>query len=237
MAKKTTKKDDDLELSRAEFVLEGDYSDPDELEKVAWEAFYELRVSAYERYEGMDVGLKVHAEEGSAEVVALVVGAIGGVYGAIANYPDFKAGVKEMAKDAKYVAKKVLSITRVVKAKQKGKLLTLRADAGAIGQVDQLFKKVKKGKLSRAQGEELALDLLERFGTLPDDTKQAIQSSFRTMKVAGTQLRIPDEEEVQRPKRTRTPKLREPLERKSEWSVDIESRSREEKPKVSRRKT
>lgn len=237
MAKKTSKKDDDLELSRAEFVLEGDYSDPDELEKVAWEAFYELRVSAYERYEGMDVGLKVHAEEGSAEVVAYVFGAVAGVYGAIATYKDFKAGVKDLAKDAKYVAKKVLSIKRVVTAKEKGKLLTLRADAGAIGQVDQLFKKVRNGKISREQGEELALEVLERFGSLPADTKQAIQSSFRTMKVAGTQLRIPDEEDVQRPKRTRSAKLREPLERKSEWSVDIESSSRKDKPKVSRRKT
>jgi len=236
-ARKNPKNPDDVELSRAEFVLDGDYSDPDDLEKVAWEAFYELRVSAYERYEGMDVGLKVHAEEGSAEVVALVVAAVGTVYGALANYKDVKAGVKELAKDARYVAKKVLSITRVRKAKEKGRLLSLRADAGAIGQVDQLFKKVKNGKLSRAQGEELALEVLERFGTLPVDTKQAIQSSFRTMKVAGTQLRIPDEEEVQRPKRTRSPKLREPLERKSEWTVDIESRSREEKPKVSRRKT
>lgn len=237
MAKRTTKKADDLELSRAEFTLDGDYSDPNDLEKVAWEAFFELRVSAYERFEGMDVGLKVHAEEGSAEVVAYVFGAVGGVYGALANYTDFKAGVKEMTKDAKYVAKKVLSIRRVVKAREKGRLLTLRADAGAIGQVDQLFKKVRNGKISRAQGEELALEVLERFGPLPADTKQAIQSSFKRMKVAGTQLRIPDEEEVQEPKRTRSPKLREPLVRKSEWSVDIESRSREDKPKVSRRKT
>lgn len=236
MTKKNNPKADDIELSRAEFILDGDYSDPDELEKVAWEAFYELRVSAYERYDGMDVGLKVHAEEGSAEVVAYVFGAIGGVYGAIASYKDFKAGVKELAKDAKYVAKKVLSIKRVVKAKEKGDLLTLRADAGAMGQVDQLFKKVKKGKLSRAQGEELALEVLERIAPLPKDTKLAIQSAFGTMKIDGTQLRIPDEEEVQRPKRTRAPKSREPIVRKSDWSVDIESRSREDKPKVSRRK-
>lgn len=237
MAKKATKKEDDLELSRAEFILVGDYSNPDDLEKVAWEAFYELRVSSYERYEGMDVGLKVHAEEGSAEVVALVFGAVGGVYGVLASYKDFKSGVKELAKDAKYVAKQVLSIKRVVKAKEKGKLLTLRADAGVIGQVDQLFKKVKLGKLSRTQGEELAIEVLERFGSLPTVTKQAIQSSFRMMKIAGVQLRIPDEEEVQRPKRTRLPKLREPRAREGEWSVDIESRSREEKPKVRRRKT
>lgn len=236
MAKKVSNDSGDIELSRAEFIIEGDFSNPDDLEKVAWEAFFELRVSAYERYEGKDVGLKVHAEEGSAEVAAWVIGTIGGLYGALAQYKDVKAGISELTKDAKYVAKRVLSIARVRKAKEKGELQSFTADAGAIGKVEMLFKRVRNGKMSREQGESLALELLERFGEIPNETKEAMQNSFRTMKVAGVQTRIPDEEEVEYPKRLSTVKLRKPRTKKTEWSVDIESRNRSDPPTVIRNK-
>ncbi|MCL4280718.1 MAG: hypothetical protein KJZ58_00515 [Flavobacteriales bacterium] len=237
MASKAPKDTDDVELSRAEFHIEGNFSDPDELEKIAWEAFYALRVSAYERYEDRDVGLKVHVEEGSAIGVALVLATAKIVYEAVAQYPDFKNGVKELANDGKHVAKKVLSIAFVRKAKQAGKVLSVHADAGAVGQVEGLFKRVRNGKMTRVQGEELALELLGRYGTIPKDTREAIQKAFRTMKVAGIQTRIPDEEPIEQQKRKRVPKVRESRERKSEWSVDIESRNRKDKPRVSRRRT
>lgn len=234
MAKNGSQIPEDVELSRAEFHIEGDFSNPDELEKIAWEAFFALKVEAFDKFDD-NVGLKVHVEEGSAIGIALVVASIKVVYEAVGQYPDFKSGVKELANDGKQVAQKVLSITSVRNAKKTGNALSLHADSGTIGQVEAIINRVRNGKLNRQQGEELALELLERFGEIPQDTRDALQTAFRTMKVKGTQLKIQDEEVVERAKQKRVRRIREPRPGKSEWAVDIEAQGRNGEPQLSRR--
>lgn len=228
----------DLELSRAQFYFEGDFSDPDALEKLARETFHSWRLLVYQHFEGQDVGVALHMEEGSLKGKALVLATILALYEGIANYPSFKEGLSEMVKDGRNASEGFFKKEPLVQIANESPVKRMTYDAGTLEELQGIFERVKLAQLTPTEGVTLAIALLEKYGEVSETQRNEIETSLVEMPKYGKQTEIPvDSTGKRKPRQSPKPRKETPAPtQETHWVIDIRARDRRSKPEVKRRK-
>lgn len=225
-------------LSHASFRLEGDYSDPQQLEDLARRLFHEWQGVAVEHITLEDYGLSIILEEGSLEGHTRVLAYAGIVYAAIAGYGSFRSGIDYLIKDGMTAANAIRSKAPLKDEIERSAKVKFTADAGVLSDVEGILKRVRLGQLDPHEGRVLIVDLLESYGEIPDETVTEIDSSLKDMPKAGKQLSIEVESVPRAASRKSNPrKQREPKPSGAHWMVEVSTRSRKEKPTIERKRT
>jgi hypothetical protein len=236
-------RESDIDIARARFRVDGDYSDAAYLESFATKAFHEWQLIAYERIELDDFGLSLRVEEGSLKGTAKAVALASALYLGVGNYGDFRAGVKQIYEDCRSAAKYFLK-TQVVQVElHRDPENWTSADAGVLTKVERLFQRVKYGELTPREGAVLALDILRPYGGLNDSLESEIVRSFEMMKRKGEQLsldmdgdRAIETDQKPRPASKKAPRDMPPLPKEEHWVIDITQAGRGRRMEVNRNK-
>lgn len=228
----------DIEVSRAKFYFEGDFSNPDALEELAQKTFQEWRLLVYERFEDQEIGVALYMEEGSLKGKALALATLAVLYEGIYNYPSFKEGVQELVNDGRWASEQLFTKEPLLKIAKASETKRVSYDAGTLEELQSIFERVKLVQLSPEEGVTLAIALLEKYGELTDEQRRGVESSVYEMPKYGKQTAIPVEPTVERkPKSSSKSRKETPSPtQKTHWAIDIRARDRRSKPEVKRRK-
>lgn len=150
-----------LTISRTYIRVEREVRDQRDLHRLARATFADVEIAATEFLPLAEFGSEVRVQEGSIEVVAVILAGASAVVTAISAYGSFSEGLGNLTSDAKRAGEFVRA--RVLR-KVPGRVQSTRVTTGQLAQLDSVIKAVQSGKLSREQALKKASNVLRSGG-------------------------------------------------------------------------
>jgi hypothetical protein len=175
-----------ITVSRANVLLAYEPTDEEGLSRVAYQSFSIVEQTVREIIPDLEFGVDVRVEEGSLDIIAVIIATAGSVIKIISAYGGLSDGLQKMIAQTKRVG---YAVRDRVSQRTAARVVRTRVTHGDLTKLDRLYKRVANGEMPAREAEERALRILEKAGEeLTSDVRAELAELFSAVPV-GPNLR------------------------------------------------
>ncbi|HET7232772.1 MAG TPA: hypothetical protein VFJ16_22370 [Longimicrobium sp.] len=139
---------------------------------------------------GLSLGAEARVEEGSLEIVAIILASVASLVSFISGYGDLSEGLHKLAQDAECAAKLIRE--RILRVKKNSPVKSTSISSADLAMLHRLVDAVSNGQMDHEKAARSALEMLTLAGEESDETtKKQLMDLFASVQLRPENQRLP----------------------------------------------